>query len=37
MLQYKAVKIVAEGRWRDHATPYYKQLQILKLKDFYVH
>jgi len=36
-LQNKALKIVAGGRWHDHATPYYKQLQILKLKDLYVH
>jgi len=37
MLQNKAVKIVAGGRWCDHATPYYRQLQILTLKDLYVH
>jgi len=36
-LQNKAVKIVAGGRWRDYATPYYKQLHILKLKDLYVY
>ena len=32
-IQNKIVKIIGSGAWRDHATPYYKKLNILKLED----
>jgi len=32
-LQNKAVKIIAGAHWLDHATPYYAQLGVLKLKE----
>jgi len=35
-LQNKAVKLIGRANWRDNATPYYKKLQILKLKDIYI-
>jgi len=34
-LQNKAVKIIAGGKWRESATPYYAKLNILKLRDLY--
>ena len=37
ILQNKAVKIVAGGQRQDHVAQFYHQLQILKLKDLYVH
>lgn len=35
ILQNKAVRIVAGGNWSDHVTPFYKKLNILKIKDLY--
>ena len=35
--QNKAVKIIGGGKFKDHATPYYHQLNILKLPDLYKH
>ena len=35
--QNRAIKILVEGKRRDHATQYYKQPQILKLKDLHVY
>ena len=32
-MQNKAVKIVGGGNYRDHATPFYSKLRILKLTD----
>ena len=34
-IQNKIIKKIGDGAWRDHATPYYKKLNILKLKDVY--
>ena len=36
ILQNKVVKTVAGGQRREHVTPFYHRLQILKLKDSYV-
>ena len=36
-LQIKAVKLVAGGIYRDHVTPFYCQLNILKLSDSVKH
>ena len=35
--QNKAVKIIGGGKFKDHATPYYHQFNILKLPDLYKH
>ena len=35
--QNKVVKIIGGGKFKDHATPYYHQLNILKLPDLYKH
>jgi len=37
VLQNKAVKLIAGRRYRDHVTPYYSKLKILKLKDLTTH
>ena len=34
-LQNKAVKVIAGGQYFDHATAYYKLLNILKIEDLY--
>ena len=34
-LQNKAVKVLGGGRWQNHASAYYSQLNILKLEDLY--
>ena len=36
-LQNKAVKVLGGGRWQDHASAYYSQLNILKLEDLYTY
>ena len=36
-LQNKAVKVLGVGRWQDHASAYYSQLNILKLEDLYTY
>ena len=33
ILQIKAVKIVGGGKWNDKSTPFYANLNILKLSD----
>ena len=33
ILQNKAVKILSNGKWSEHVTPYYYQNKILKLED----
>jgi len=35
VLQNKAVRIIGGGSYRDHATPFYYKLKILKLPDLY--
>lgn len=37
ILQNKAVKIIAGGRWMEHVTPFYKQLNLLKINELYEH
>ena len=34
-IQNKIIKIIGGGEWRERATPYYLQLDILKLDDVY--
>ena len=34
-LQNIAVEVLRVGRWQDHASAYYSQLNILKLEDLY--
>ena len=36
-LQNKAVKLISGAQWRDHVTPSYLKLQILKLNDLYLY
>ena len=36
-LQNKAVKLISGPQWRDHVTPSYLKLQILKLNDLYLY
>ena len=36
-LQNKAVKVLGGGRWQEHASAYYSQLNILKLEDLYTY
>ena len=36
-LQNKAVKVLGGGRWQDHASAYYSQLNILKLEGLYTY
>ena len=36
-LQNKAVKLISGAQWRDHVTPTYLKLQILKLNDLYLY
>ena len=36
-LQNKAVKLISGAQWRDHVTPIYLKLQILKLNDLYLY
>ena len=35
--QNKAVKLISGAQWRDHVTPSYLKLQILKLNDLYLY
>ena len=35
--QNKAVKLIGGEKFKDHATPYYRQLNISKLPDLYKH
>ena len=34
-LQNKVVRIICNGKWADHVSIFYKNLQILKLTDFF--
>ena len=34
-LKNKAVRLISEAQWRNHVTPSYLKLQILKLNDLY--
>ena len=36
-LQNKDVKVLGGGRWQDHASAYYSQLNVLKLEDLYAY
>ena len=36
-LQNKAVEVLGVGRWQDHISAYYSQLNILKLEDLYTY
>ena len=36
-LQNKAVKVLGGGRWQDHASAYYSQINILKLEHLYTY
>ena len=36
IFQNEAVKIVAGGRRQNHVTPFYRRLQILKVKNLHV-
>ena len=36
-LQNKAIKVLGGGRWQDHASANYSQLNILKLEDLYTY
>ena len=36
-LQNKAVKIIGDGKYKDHATPFYSNLKILKIPKLYKH
>jgi len=35
VLQSKAIELIGNGRYREHVTPYYRKLNILKLSDLY--
>ena len=37
ILQNNVVKVLGGGRWQDHASAYYSQLNILKLEDLYTY
>ena len=34
-MQNKAIKLINGGKWCESATPFYSNLQILKLEDLY--